>query len=168
MSLSPNSNLSCPCGSGAAYQQCCGRFIEAGEIPSSPQALMRSRYSAYTLENIDYIRDTCTGEALAAFSYEDSLLWAKEAKWISLTVISAVPPSGGVGRVSFSVLFSQNGLTKRLEETSRFIVKDDRWYYEGGEKFRLVDVSNRQMKLGRNDPCYCGSGKKFKKCCANK
>lgn len=22
--------------------------------------------------------------------------------------------------------------------------------------------------MGRNDPCHCGSGKKFKKCCENK
>ena len=26
-------------------------------------------------------------------------------------------------------------------------------------------IRNRGEKVGRNDPCPCGSGKKYKKCC---
>ena len=39
---------------------------------------------------------------------------------------------------------------------------------------RLMDYQNRKpsvreyKKIGRNDPCPCGSGKKFKNCCMNK
>ena len=34
---------------------------------------------------------------------------------------------------------------------------------------RVVDTTIRvEKKLGRNEPCYCGSGKKYKKCCINK
>ncbi len=29
-------------------------------------------------------------------------------------------------------------------------------------------IRNRQQRVGRNDPCPCGSGKKFKKCCMKK
>ncbi|MDA3970729.1 MAG: SEC-C metal-binding domain-containing protein [Desulfobulbaceae bacterium] len=31
-----------------------------------------------------------------------------------------------------------------------------------------VQTKTNKHDIGRNDPCYCGSGKKFKKCCANK
>ena len=43
-----------------------------------------------------------------------------------------------------------NGLTPR--ELSRI------------EKERRV----QRVNIGRNDPCYCGSGKKYKKCCLEK
>lgn len=35
-------------------------------------------------------------------------------------------------------------------------------------KSQVSNVSKQHIKLGRNDPCYCGSGKKYKKCCLNK
>ena len=34
---------------------------------------------------------------------------------------------------------------------------------------RVVDTTYRaEIKPGRNEPCHCGSGKKYKKCCINK
>ncbi len=126
---------------------------------------MRSRYTAYTIADIDYIRDTCIGEALKSFSYEDSLAWARDAQWQGLTVLNAPPAKGDQGTVEFKVLFTQSGLQKSLSEVSRFERVDSRWYYTGSDKFRLIDEP-ATVKVGRNDPCPCGSGKKFKKCCA--
>ncbi len=45
---------SCPCGSGRAYPQCCGRWHGGEPVPDA-EALMRSRYSAYVLELRDYL-----------------------------------------------------------------------------------------------------------------
>ena len=156
----------CPCGSGAQLTQCCGPYIEGKALPVTPEALMRSRYAAYVLANIDYIRDTSFGEALTAFSYEDSLDWAKNSNWKGLEIVHASPADSDRATVEFSVLFVQSGLEKRLEEKSRFQRVKGRWYYEGSDKFRLIDQANKRAKLGRNDPCHCGSGKKYKKCCA--
>ena len=156
----------CPCGSGALLKQCCGPYIEGVALPPTPEALMRSRYTAYVLANIDYIRDTSYGEALTAFSYEDSLDWAENASWKGLEVTDSSLVDANRATVEFSVLFVQSGLEKRLEEKSRFLRVEERWYYEGSDKFRLIDQANKLAKLGRNDPCHCGSGKKHKKCCA--
>jgi uncharacterized protein len=35
------------------------------------------------------------------------------------------------------------------------------------EKTHMTPANENQPKIGRNDPCPCGSGKKFKKCCLN-
>jgi len=34
----------------------------------------------------------------------------------------------------------------------------------GGEAQQVQQVVRNQEKVGRNDPCPCGSGKKYKKC----
>ena len=36
---------------------------------------------------------------------------------------------------------------------------------KGGEKPKKKPVKRAEPKVGRNDPCHCGSGKKYKKCC---
>ena len=36
---------------------------------------------------------------------------------------------------------------------------------DGGEPARVTPVKREGSKVGRNDPCSCGSGKKYKRCC---
>ena len=48
---------------------------------------------------------------------------------------------------------------ERLEEASRFVQEEGRWYYLNG------NTSEGPLKPGRNDPCPCGSGRKYKACC---
>ena len=37
-----------------------------------------------------------------------------------------------------------------------------------GSKRKAETIRNRENKVGRNDPCTCGSGKKYKSCCMRK
>ena len=37
--------------------------------------------------------------------------------------------------------------------------------YVGDDVYIVPKPMKAQAKVGRNDPCICGSGKKFKKCC---
>ncbi|MBU6492427.1 MAG: hypothetical protein KGQ45_06600, partial [Burkholderiales bacterium] len=53
----PATPLDCPCG-GGRYAECCGRFIDGGQVPASAEQLMRSRYTAYVLARGDYLRAT--------------------------------------------------------------------------------------------------------------
>ncbi|MCY0152795.1 YchJ family metal-binding protein [Hoeflea alexandrii] len=67
------------------------------------------------------------------------------------------------GTVSFIARYSHNGTAGALEETSQFRRIDGRWLYWD----RLNEAAApRQANVGRNDPCPCGSGKKYKKCCS--
>jgi len=43
--------------------------------------------------------------------------------------------------------------------------EDQPMYYGSGESSSRRPVTRKDKKVGRNDPCPCGSGKKYKKCC---
>lgn len=153
----------CPCGSGRAYDECCGP-IHAGTVqPATAEALMRARYSAFVVKNIDFLEGTLLPETRADFNREETEQWAGNSEWQGL-VIRGTEAGGAdddTGSVEFVASFSYDGKDYRHHETSRFQKLDGRWYYVDGilgQRPRTVD------KVGRNDPCPCGSGKKYKKC----
>ena len=125
---------------------------------------MRSRYTAYATGAIDYLERTHHPDTLEMFDAEDAAAWSKASTWLGLTIISAEPPVGDEGFVEFEARFSQHGSTQVHHERSRFVREGGRWFFESGE--RVVETIRRTTpKVGRNDPCPCGSGKKHKKCC---
>jgi SEC-C motif-containing protein len=146
----------CPCGSGSALATCCGIYLNGAAAPT-PEALMRSRYTAYALRNGDYVSATWHPSSRPARLD----LKTEATRWLGLTLVEAPPPNpDGTGEVEFSADFIADGCRQTLHETSRFLREDGRWYYLDGEA-----RWERRKPPGRNDPCWCGSGKKFKKCC---
>jgi SEC-C motif-containing protein len=127
---------------------------------------MRSRYTAYTLGAIDYIVDTHLPETRESLDREASSQWAQESKWLGLEIVTtqAGQATDNEGGVEFIARFSQDGTEYEHHENSRFLKVDGKWYFSEG---RIVPktVVNTAPTVGRNDPCPCGSGKKFKKCC---
>jgi len=161
-----NESALCPCCSGVAFERCCEPYLNHRDTPSTPEQLMRSRYTAFSQINIDYIQETMRGAALTHFSFQDSKHWAEQSTWLRLEVVDAPEPQGDRAVVEFKAYYSLSGIEKCLQERSIFQRVDSRWYYIASEKTRLSDHAQVQKKKpGRNDPCVCGSGKKYKKCC---
>lgn len=150
------SDVGCPCGLQRDYSDCCGRFIKQGYLPETAEALMRSRYTAYTQGNVDYIAQTMKGAALDGFHPDQAKAWAEQVQWLGLTVTDH-QPRGDCASVTFIARCIAGGYRQNIIEKSEFQKIDGRWYYVDGE----------QPKLGRNDCCPCGSGKKYKNCCLN-
>jgi SEC-C motif-containing protein len=154
----------CPCGSGKALEACCGPVLESG-IAASPEAMMRSRYSAYVLGNCRHLEISLAPESRRDFDLAATEKWAKAVEWLGLDVLST---SGGgedeFGRVEFVARFKQDGAEQAHHENSRFRRHDGNWLYVDGELIRKP-VVRATPKVGRNDPCPCGSGKKYKQCC---
>ncbi|MEO8401794.1 MAG: YchJ family protein [Gammaproteobacteria bacterium] len=147
----------CPCGSGICYSACCGMFIQGDEPAPTPEALMRSRYTAYTLSDINYIARTMKGPAIKNFDKDEAENWAKQVTWLGLKVLqSSVNQQRGF--VEFAASYALNQQTRELHELSEFELSEGRWYYVNG-------INPKQVKVGRNDACSCGSQKKYKKCC---
>jgi SEC-C motif-containing protein len=116
----------CPCG-GPAFETCCGRFIDKGEIPETAEQLMRSRYSAYVLRCEPYLKatwhaSTRPGEAVAQ---DDG------TKWLGLEVKKHIP-AGDEATVEFVARYKTGGRAHRLHEVSRFVREDGRWFYVDG------------------------------------
>ncbi len=154
----------CPCGSEKNYVACCGRFIENKELPATPEELMRSRYTAYTLVNIPYIEETMTSPAIDDFPADEAREWAKRAKWLKLEIIDTTV-AGDEGTVEFIAHYSEKNKKQRLHEISSFRREHNKWLYVDGQDPDAVKTIRKAEHIGRNDPCSCGSGKKYKKCC---
>lgn len=155
----------CPCGSGQSYDTCCGPIIE-GAPAQTAEALMRSRYTAYVRGAIDHIAATNAVSAADAFDPEQARQMSEELDWQGLEVVSVQDggPDDSEGVVEFRLRFSRLGQDMMHHEASRFVREDGRWKFESGE-MNPKQAPVRVDKVGRNDPCPCGSGKKFKKCC---
>ena len=94
--------------------------------------------------------------------------WALDASFETLSVVSV--DGGGaddeVGEVEFVVGYiDERGEGCRHHERSRFRRSEGRWYFVEGELIKEPPVVREGPKMGRNDPCSCGSGKKYKRCC---
>lgn len=120
----------CPCGSKLEYSNCCQIFIDGKLLPQTPEQLMRSRYAAYSLANIDYIQATMSGDALQDFDAVDAREWAQSVKWLKLEVIrSSVTTDKGI--VEFIAYYRYQNKKCQLYEISQFELINQRWYYIG-------------------------------------
>lgn len=120
---------------------------------------MRSRYSAYVLHLADYLSATWHSSTRPPeLSFDDS-----EPRWCGLEILSTRQggEDGERGEVEFVAQWlAPEGRSGGLHERSRFVREAGCWYYVDGDILPTV-----VHKVGRNEPCPCGSGKKFKQCC---
>ncbi len=158
--------MSCPCG-GTDLASCCGPFLTGEKIPETPELLMRSRYTAFTLANMSYIIETHHPKTSGGVDRENTEDWAKESVWKGLEVLET--RGGGAdekeGTVEFIAHFNYHDEDQTHHELSSFVKEDGRWFYLDGKVRKGQPVKRESPKVGRNDPCPCQSGKKFKKCC---
>jgi SEC-C motif-containing protein len=125
---------------------------------------MRARYSAFATGTVDFLKDSLLPGTDEDFDRQGALDWSQNSEWTGLTIrtVEAGGPDDNEGIVEFVAHFRQDGQDLLHHETGRFEKKDGRWYYADGVAGQRPRHSE---KIGRNDPCPCGSGKKHKKCC---
>jgi len=159
----------CPCGSGRPYADCCELYITGKAKAPTAEALMRSRYSAYVEHAIDYIIDTCIHRGEDDIDYKSTRDWSEQSTWLGLKIIST--EKGGLadteGAVEFEATYERNGLKDIHHERAKFKRENSSaggaWLYDEGHIVPRTIVRSG-AKTGRNDPCPCGSGRKFKHC----
>ena len=158
----------CPCGSAKTYETCCGPIIAGAKAPTA-EAVMRSRYTAYVKGEIDHIFATYDPKVGEDVDRAETARWSKESTWLGLTIVSTERggPNDDEGTVEFTARHSAkvDGPVLEHHERARFARggKDGRWLYMDGEPVRQTPLK-AEAHPGRNEPCSCGSGKKFKKC----
>lgn len=164
-------NNSCPCGSARSYSDCCqplhdNKAIAAcSNIAKSAEQLMRSRYSAFVLQKVDYIIAT-TVPAQQAFLDKQAISdWAKETDWAGLEVLNFNPKVDKThASVAFKAFFNvlENGvINKKFHHELSFFVKIKQQHQE---KWYFLDPT-LNLAISQKQPCICGSGEKFKRCC---
>lgn len=156
----------CPCGSGKTFAACCGPLLDGTAKAETAEALMRARYSAHVVGNFDFIAATHAPEVRASYNVSAAKAQAKTMQWTGLEILDTDEggPGDDTGTVTFSARFLQDGQVHAHRERAAFRRENGQWVYVDG-KINPHHEPRRVDKVGRNDPCPCGSGKKYKKCC---
>jgi SEC-C motif-containing protein len=161
----PQRGSPCPCGSGENFEACCEPALTGTQPPATAEALMRSRFTAHVAKDFGYLHRTYRPTAKLPFTGEDdpsTLAWTR-------LVIHAHEPGQNADHafVDFTAFFGDENGEHAVPEKSEFHRVDGRWLYTRSVRTGPAPVKSAP-KVGRNDPCPCGSGKKYKHCCLAK
>ena len=163
-----DSDPDCPCTSGKSFAECCEPYITGAQIPETAEAMMRARYTAHTRVDMDFVNDTHHPDSAGDIDREGTRQWAEQSEWLGLEVLRTEQGDAQdkFGKVEFVAHFrDHNGNRQRHHEISLFDRVNGEWRFRDAEAPVITQVRRDTPKVGRNDPCPCGSGKKYKKCC---
>lgn len=152
----------CSCGSGKAYADCCQPYHLFHAYPASALVLMKSRFCAFVEQDINYIIATTLPAQQVLLDKEGLQAWASQMHWSHLQIVADRPKvAKRHAQVHFCAYYHDVDChdADRLgvhDELSTFVKCDDRWYFL--DPTVPVLLTNKQ-------PCFCGSGEKFKACC---
>lgn len=157
----------CPCGSNQEFELCCGPILSGESLAPTAEMLMRARYTAFSECRFEFLGESLHPDYRSDHDAEATRRWAQSADWQGLEIVAT--EAGGEddqeGMVEFIASFKEKGLVHHHHEQSRFRKKEGRWYFVEGEMVPPKTEVHETPKVGRNEPCPCGSGKKYKKCC---
>jgi len=163
------SESNCACGSGTLYEQCCEPAITGATPASTAEVLMRSRYTAYTRGEIDYVVESNHSDTRDEINRDEVERWSRESDWLGLTIHETEAGETGddEGTVTFTARYRLDGHAHDHRERSSFLREDGQWRFHSVlgdvDEIELTPVQPAST-VGRNDPCPCGSGTKYKKC----
>lgn len=162
-----NDANACPCNSGLPYADCCEPLIKGITAAPSPEALMRARYSAFAHQEMPYLLETLHPGQRSDYDEEGAAKWARESDWTGLEIVEVTgdPATDNSGSVEFRASYRRNGERMEHHERAEFRKTNGIWYFFDGKMVTAGQFRRDTPKVGRNEPCPCGSGKKFKKCC---
>lgn len=150
----------CPCGSGQLLADCCQPLLDERRAASTAEQLMRSRYSAYACGHIDYLLCTQSAHLCHPGAGEALRQSCRDCQWLQLHIVKT--EQGGErdqrGIVEFIASYRQHNALHYLYERSSFVRVQGQWRYDRGEH------PDTALPLGRNDPCWCASQRKYKHC----
>lgn len=155
----------CPCSNSRVYDECCQPIITNQRPAKTAEELMRARYTAHVKVELDFIYNSTHADVRGDYDVNETRKWAADSDWLGLDVVSSKDgtPDDDTGEVEFVARFRTKEGIRTHHERSEFRRVEDNWYFFQGEMVKAQPLS--KAKVGRNEPCPCGSGKKFKKCC---
>jgi SEC-C motif-containing protein len=95
--------MPCPCGSGKPYSDCCEPLISGAQVAESPEALMRSRYTAFATQQVGYLEHSLHPSQRSDYDAPGTAKWAADSCWEGLEIlnISGNPETDTTGKVEF-------------------------------------------------------------------
>jgi len=127
----------CPCGSNQPFSDCCGPYLAGKASPDNAEALMRSRYTAFTKADGDYLAKTVAAPAANGFNKSKTRNWAKSVQWKGLVILGTEQggPNDDIGWVEFIASYCDDNGDGAIHERSEFKKINNRWYYTDGKHY---------------------------------
>ncbi|HUQ33162.1 MAG TPA: YchJ family metal-binding protein [Pyrinomonadaceae bacterium] len=158
--MATDTQQACPCG-GGEFSECCGPIIEGSVKAETPERVMRARYTAYATGAIAFLEKSNHSKTRQQFDPVEAARWSHDSRWLGMDILSSDSGLPGRAHVNFEARYEdKDGVPVNHRERSLFELEDGEWRFVSGGAIPAVS-----QKVGRNEPCPCGSGKKFKKCC---
>ena len=157
-------NETCPCGSGATFGDCCEPIIKGTRESETAEELMRARYSAFVTQAIDFIVASTHSRTRKDIDLTFIREWSETSTWHGLEILETKQVNENKAFVSFEAQFAQGDEVQHHREKSLFERENGEWRFVTGDELKNPTVRYEAPRPGRNDPCPCGSGKKYKKC----
>jgi SEC-C motif domain protein len=154
----------CPCGSGSPFTACCEPVINGDRASRTAEELMRARYAAFATGAIDFIVASTHSRTRKEVDLDFIRQWSETSTWRGLQIFETKSVDDNKALVSFEAQYTQDGREQSHREKSVFEREDGQWRFVTGEELKNPTVRYESPRPGRNDPCSCGSGKKYKKC----
>jgi SEC-C motif-containing protein len=129
--------MQCPCNVDKKYSDCCKKAHKNIGSVSSAEVLMRSRYSAFVLANIEYLQKSHHRKTRPSKKEKrDIEKWAKSVKWLKLDVLNTTKgtTNNTTGTVEFKAFFMENGTINVIHENSKFSIENNHWVYVGANE----------------------------------
>jgi SEC-C motif-containing protein len=153
----------CPCGSGKPTGSCCGPVLSGARAAATAEELMRARFTAHATRDFAFLHRTHRPTAHRPFVPPEG---EPAIRWTRLVIHSHLPGrTPDLAYVDFSAYGIEEGAERVLDENAEFVREAGAWLYNRALREGPAPFRNPSKKPGRNDPCPCGSGKKYKHCC---
>jgi len=147
----------CYCKSGLNFGECCEKYLRVLEVPKTALALMRSRYSAYCIGDVNYLQATTHNHTWSDEELKTIQDWSDNSFWQHLEIVNYDEKS-----VEFKAYYIYEKKQHLHHEKSSFLKVNDMIKYVDGE------IYEDKVNFLRNEKCICGSGNKYKRCCFKK
>ena len=128
--------MKCPCNPNKNYIDCCEKAHDNIFSVTTAEQLMRSRYSAFVLANIEYLQKSHHSKTKPSnLEKKETLLWTKSVEWLKLEVLDTTKGNkkDAVGTVEFKAYFLENGILNNIHENSNFSIENEHWVYVNGK-----------------------------------
>jgi SEC-C motif-containing protein len=163
----PKRGQPCPCGSGQLFEACCEPIHAGTKAAANAEQLMRARFTAHVVHNFKFLHDSyraTAGKPYVAEEGEPAMTWTR----LEVHGHEVVADHPDKAYVDFSAYGTEEGVEKVLHEKAEFLRINGAWLYNREARLGPAPIRSSAPKVGRNDPCPCGSGKKYKHCCLAK
>ncbi len=156
----------CLCGSGKAMADCCQPLINLEQNALSGEAVMRAIYTAHATDQLEFLTKAYHPDMQHEVDIDAARRWAQSSKWLGFELLSQETIEDKPDLIDIELVAhfrDSKGVRQQHHEVARCEQQDGCWYFKENKVPKLT--AKRVEKVGRNDPCSCNSGKKYKKCC---